>query len=273
MTGDPYGRDVLAARARPRPVDPEVPAEPGLLVHHRASRFTGTLVRIEAGSAVLRNARGQERLFPLAPGIFSVDGQRVTLVRARPAASATPARTASGSVAGPPVPARVARAARIYVEGVHDAELVEKVWGDDLRAEGIVVEYLEGIDHLSDVVRAFAPGPGRRLGVLVDHLVPGSKESRLAAAVEGPHVLVVGHPYVDVWQAVRPEVVGIAAWPVVPRGRPWKEGICAALGVADPRAYWRRILGSVRGYADLEQPLVGAVERLLDFLTEPEPST
>jgi len=159
------------------------------------------------------------------------------------------------------------------VEGVHDAELVEKVWGDDLRAEGIVVEYLEGIDHLSDVVRAFAPGPGRRLGVLVDHLVPGSKESRLAAAVEGPHVLVVGHPYVDVWQAVRPEVVGIAAWPVVPRGRPWKEGICAALGVADPRAYWRRILGSVRGYADLEQPLVGAVERLLDFLTEPEPST
>jgi hypothetical protein len=30
----------------------------------------------------------------------------------------------------------VARASRIYVEGKHDAELVEKIWGDDLRAIG-----------------------------------------------------------------------------------------------------------------------------------------
>ena len=70
--------------------------------------------------------------------------------------------------------ARVARASRIYVEGRHDAELVEKVWGDDLRIEGVVVEYLEGVDDLPGIVNRFQPGPGRRLGVLVDHLVEGS---------------------------------------------------------------------------------------------------
>ena len=45
-----------------------------------------------------------------------------------------------------------------------------------------------------------------------------------------PHVRVLGHPYVDVWQAVRPAALGIAAWPEVPRGTPWKEGVCAGLG-------------------------------------------
>ncbi|HEU4490684.1 MAG TPA: DUF3097 family protein [Jiangellales bacterium] len=60
--------------------------------------------------------------------------------------------------------ARVARASRIYVEGRHDAELVEKVWGDDIRVEGVVVEVLGGIDDLPARVAAFRPGPGRRLG-------------------------------------------------------------------------------------------------------------
>jgi hypothetical protein len=68
---------------------------------------------------------------------------------------------------------------------------------------------------------------------------------------------------------VKPSRLGLAAWPVVPRGRPWKEGVCAALGVDDPADLWRRILASVRSYADLEPALVGAVERLIDFVTEP----
>jgi hypothetical protein len=163
--------------------------------------------------------------------------------------------------------ARVARASRILVEGVHDAELVEKVWGDDLRVEGVVVERLDGADHLEAVVAEFAPGPGRRLGVLLDHLVAGSKEARLAAAVRHPDVLVTGTPYVDVWEAIRPEVVGIVAWPVVPKGLPWKEGVCAALGVDDPRAFWRRLLGAVTDWKDLERPFVHAVEQLVDFVT------
>ena len=155
------------------------------------------------------------------------------------------------------------------VEGVHDAELVEKVWGDDLRLEGVVVERLDGIDHLSGVIRAFAPSRGRRLGVLVDHLVPGSKEARLAAEVHHPHVAVTGTPYVDVWQAVKPSVVGIERWPTIERGRDWKAGVCEALGATSPGALWRRVIGSVETWHDLEQPLVRAVEQLIDFVTEP----
>ena len=165
--------------------------------------------------------------------------------------------------------AQVARASRILVEGIHDAQLVERVWGDDLRVEGVVVERLDGIDHLVQVVADFDPGPGRRLGVLVDHLLPGTKEARLASEVHHDHVLVTGTPFVDVWQAVKPAVVGIAAWPDVPRGIEWKLGVCRHLGVADPPTMWLRILASVRSFADLDPALVGAVEQLIDFVTVP----
>ena len=254
---------------------PAHPAVPGGRLVHRASGFAGTLVRIDRDQALVRGDLGIERSFKNDPGTFSVDGIAVRLVP--PAeeravdevrVSAT-ARTASGSRAVLGAKARVARASRILVEGVHDAELVEKVWGDDLRIEGVVVERLDGIDHLPDVIRAFAPARGRRLGVLVDHLVPGSKEARLAAEVRHPHVAVTGTPYVDVWQAVKPSVVGIERWPVIERGRPWKEGVCEALGVGNPGAFWRRILASVETWRDLEQPLVRAVEQLIDFVTEP----
>jgi hypothetical protein len=254
--------------ARLAKVYPRVVAVPGMALVHRASGFSGTLVRIEGGAAELRGRTGQERVFRLAPGAFAVDGTAVSLVR--PAAEPPPATgtTASGSVAVAAAPARVARAARIWVEGVHDAELVERVWGDDLRVEGVVVERLDGIDRLDRAIGAFRPGPARRLGVLVDHLVPGSKESRIAEAVRGPDVLVTGTPFVDVWQAVRPAVLGIAAWPEIPRGTEWKAGVCAELGLGDPPAAWRRILASVTSYADLEPALVGAVERLIDFVTD-----
>jgi hypothetical protein len=171
----------------------------------------------------------------------------------------------------------VARASRILVEGRHDAELVEKVWGDDLRVEGVVVELLEGVDHLAEALKALRPGPGQRVGVLVDHLVPGSKESRIAASIgSGPHarhVLVVGHPFVDVWQGVRPVALGIESWPTVPRDIDWKHGVCQALGwphrdQADIARAWRRILSRVDSYTDLEPTLLGRVEELIDFVTE-----
>jgi hypothetical protein len=178
-------------------------------------------------------------------------------------------RTASGSIAVSGAPARVARASRIMVEGLHDAELVERVWGDDLRVEGVVVEMLDGADHLDVVIRGFGPRPGRRLGILLDHLVEGSKESRLAAGIDHPDVLVTGHPFVDIWAGVKPQLIGLERWPDVPMGTPWKEGICAAIGVDDARQFWKRLLGSVSSYADLEPALVGAVEQLIDFVTEP----
>lgn len=252
--------------ARVATLYPTLDARPGMTVRHRASGFTGVVRIIELGTITLRGATGVERVFPLEPGAFAVDGAAVTLVVRREQTAAAPAHTASGS-RHVDAKARTARAGRIYVEGVHDAELVERVWGDDLRVEGVVVERLDGIDHLAVAVRQFAPGPGRRLGVLVDHLVPGTKEARLAAEVRHPHVLVTGTPFVDVWEAVRPGLVGLSEWPRIPKGTPWKEGVCAALGVGDPRAFWRTLLGAVRSYRDLETPFVGAVEHLVDFVT------
>ncbi len=246
-----------------------VEAVAGLEVTHRASVFTGRVVGLRANTVTLQSQSGQVRMFNLLPGAFVASGRVATLVPLRVVATTT-SRTASGSVAvGGRRRARVARASRILVEGIHDALLVERVWGDDLRVEGVVVERLDGIDHLAAEIAAFGPAPGRRVGVLVDHLVPGTKESRLAEEVAHPQVLVTGTPFVDVWQAVRPAVVGLHHWPTVPKGQDWKSGICRALGEPDPATCWRRILGSVHSYVDLEPALVGAVERLIDFVTEP----
>ncbi len=247
---------------------PQVAAVPGLSLTHRASGFSGILLRLEGGGVEIRGKTGLERVFRQTPGGFAVDGRPVTLVRPRPSGDAAPGVTASGSLAVAGARAKVARGGRLWVEGVHDAALVERVWGDDLREEGVVVERLDGIDHLAEAIRSFDPNPARRLGVLVDHLVPGSKESRLAASVAHPDVLVTGTPFVDVWQAVRPSVVGIDAWPVIPVGTDWKTGICRALGLGSPPVAWRALLGRVHTYADLEPALVGAVEQLIDFVTE-----
>jgi hypothetical protein len=266
-----YGNDVLSGDWRRRRVVPEVDVEPEMVVEDAESGFCGAVVGFEAGAVVLEDRHGRRRNFPLLPAAFLLDGQVVTLRRpvSRPAAVARPRRTASGSIAVDNAAARVALASRIWVEGIHDAALVERIWGDDLRVEGVVVEPLDGIDALAAEVRAFDPGPGRRLGVLVDHLVAGSKESRIVAGVTSPYILVTGHPYVDIWQAVKPERVGLRAWPVVPPGRPWKEGVCAAVGVAEPADMWRRVLGSVSSFRDVETPLIGAMERLIDFVTTP----
>ena len=253
---------------RKRPQVPEVPAEPGLVLEEPGTGFCGAVIRCEAGTVTLEDRFGKHRVFPLAPGGFLLEGRPVTLVRPSSGAPVRPTRTASGSVAVAGARARVARAGRIYVEGRHDAELVERVWGDDLRIEGVVVECLEGVDDLPAIVADFAPGPDARLGVLVDHLVEGTKESRVAASVTDPHTLVVGHPYVDVWQAVKPSSVGIPAWPHVPPGQDWKIGVCRALGWPEHTgAAWRRILSRVRSYKDLEPELLGRVEELIDFVT------
>jgi len=252
---------------RSRETYPVVEAAEGRIVEHRASGLVGFVVRSKSGVVVLRDRRGRECPVRLLPGGFVVEGRIVTLVPPRPAGGGAPSLTASGSVAVEHQP-RVAQASRMLVEGVHDAELVEKVWGDDLRAEGVVVERLDGLDHLPEAVLDFRPGPGRRLGVLVDHLVDGSKESRISQALTSPYVLVTGTPYVDVWEAVKPSLIGISHWPSIPRGVSWKQGVCQVLGERDPAAFWRRLLGSVHSYADLEPPLVGAVEELIDFITE-----
>jgi hypothetical protein len=280
VTSDRYGSDVLStdwrapARGRATPAE----ATPGLVVEEVVTGWCGAVVSVERDLDVLtlEDRHGKRRTFPLGPG-FLLEGRPVVLTApvTRPAPAA-PRRTASGSVAVPGHRARVARESRIFVEGRHDAELVEKVWGDDLRVEGVVVEHLGGVDDLLDALRAFEPGPARRVGVLVDHLVAGSKESRIAEEVRrspvGAHVLVVGHPFVDIWAAVKPERLGLEAWPQVPRNVEWKHGVCEALGwphadQADVARAWQHILGRVTSYADCEPALLGRVEELIDFVT------
>jgi hypothetical protein len=254
-----------------------VEAVVGDVVEEVMTGWCGAIVRVDRdlGTVDLEDRRGRVRTFPLGPG-FHLDGKPVELTPPRRKAPERPTRTASGSVAVD-ARARTARASRIWVEGRHDAELVEKVWGDDLRAEGVVVEYLEGVDRLDERLADFEPGPGRQVGVLVDHLVAGSKESRIAADVGrgpwGEHVLIVGHPYVDIWQAVRPDRLGLRAWPTVPRDVAWKAGVCDALGwphaeQADIARAWQQILSRVVSYTDLEPELLARVEQLIDFVTE-----
>ena len=290
---DPYGGDVLSGdwrvpkngRAR------EVEAEAGLVVEDVETGWCGAVVRVEKAGGMqvvhLEDRRGRSKGFPLGPG-FLLDGAPVILTpptaaarAAAQSATAATSRTASGSRAVAGARAKVASGSRIFVEGKHDAELVEKVWGDDLRVEGVVVEMLDGVDDLAAVIRDFQPAPGRRLGVLVDHLIPGTKETRLVNSALGarpsfaPYVTILGHPYVDVWQSVRPERLGFTTWPVIPRGQSWKHGIVAELGwphetQTDIALAWKRILSTVRTYADLEPTLLASVEELIDFVTTKE---
>ncbi len=313
MDDDRYGSDVLSGDWRSKGVKKvrQVPLERDMVLEDPDSGWAGAVVGLEAGNVSLEDWKGRTRAFPFT-GQFLLEGELVTLGRpqapvgrsggARPAAgptggAAAPAgrigaapavrhasdggrlRTASGSFAVEQQRARVALPSRIMVEGRHDAELVEKVWGADLRVEGVVVEYLEGVDNLAEVLDEFRPSRDRRVGVLVDHLVPGSKESRFADAVMrgkwGAHVLVVGHPFVDVWQSVKPSRLGLTAWPTIPRSIEWKKGILQHLGwpadeQADVARAWQRILGQVRTFADLEPQLLGRVEELIDFVTEPK---
>ena len=262
-----YERDILDefADARRRPVYPSVEVSLGLVVEDRASGFVGDVVRWNHEAVTLRDRKQHLRNFTWKSGGFLYEGTPVSLVRPAQQRTATRQLTASGSFAADGS-ARVARASRIWVEGTHDAELAEHVWGDDLRELGVVVEPMHGADHLAAAVREFQPGADRRLGILLDHLVAGSKEFRLAASVDHPAVLVTGHPFVDVWAGIRPRAAGLAEWPDVPKGQPWKQGVCAALGVPF-EGFWPRLLTSVRTYADLEPELIGAVERLIDFVS------
>ncbi len=278
MTGILSGPIDGSGKRRKRPQLPKQPATKGLVVRHRTSGYVGAIVKFSGQQVTIRAGDGREHVLPVSDGAFSVGGNTVTLVRPAPAAPSAPAITASGSIGPEQRGARVAVASRILVEGLHDAELVEKIWGDDLRAEGVVVEPLHGADDLRAVITEFAPTPDRRLGILLDHLITHTKESRIAEAAldassGGPaadSVMIRGHEYVDIWQAVRPSVIGIQAWPTIPKGTDWKEGIRAELGFGGSTGeLWGTILARVSSYRDLEPSLIGAVEELIDFVAPP----
>ncbi len=259
----------LDAPRHSKPTYPSMPAVMGAVVEHRGTGTVGAIVRFKPQEIVVRDRHGRDHTLVPRDGSFMMDGQPVSLRQPTShEVSAAPQFTASGSVDLGSVPARMARASRIWVEGIHDAELIEKVWGDDLRVEGIVVEQMEGMDDLVERISRFGPRPGRRVAVLLDHLVDGSRESRAAAEISDPNVLIVGHPYVDVWQTIRPEIAGIDEWPTIPMGTEWKIGVMRHFGATgEPGLFWKRLLGRVSTFRDLEIPMVGAVEQMIDFVT------
>ncbi|MDJ0497519.1 MAG: DUF3097 family protein [Acidimicrobiia bacterium] len=261
-------RDVIADDQRKREY-PKVEAALGLKLTHRPSRTTGVIASFVAGQrVVLRDEAGQLHDLRPHPGVLLLEGKPIELIALEAPSDRSVQLTASGSIKAAPARSVTAQASRIWVEGVHDAELIERIWGDDLRVEGVVVEPLHGADALVERISSFRPGPHRRLGVLLDHLIAGSKESRIAAGVSDNNVLICGHPYVDVWQAIKPQTIGIEMWPRVPRGTPWKEGVVTALGSQhDPGEFWHQILDRVSSYRDVETPLVNSVEQLIDFVT------
>ncbi|MDO4910686.1 MAG: DUF3097 family protein [Corynebacterium sp.] len=252
---------------------PVIPAKPGLVIEVLATGYCGAVVGFEKtydGEVVyLEDYYGKRRPFKLRPGAFLYEGTRCTLSRWVQPREDGPRRSASGSIRVNDRVAKVAAPSRIWVEGVHDAAIVEKIWGHDLRVEGVVVEYLEGLDNLPDRLAEFEPTNERRIGVLADHLIEGTKETRLTKDV-GPYVLVTGHPYIDIWEAVKPSAVGIPAWPKIPRGKDWKTEVCKQLGWSDSTEGFHRVLGSIKSFRDVDRHLVGAVESLVDFVTNPE---
>jgi hypothetical protein len=264
-----YGRDVLDGFTTKAAPPPEVAVRVGDVIEHRASDFCGSIVAITNSMVRLRGRGDVEREFLRKPGAFLVEGKPATIVVRTVLKPMQPSMTRSGSV-HVASDARVAVGSRLLVEGIHDAELVEHVWGDDLRHEGIVVERLDGADHLTDWLDDFRPTDSRRVGVLLDHLVAGSKESRLAATITDPNVMICGTPYVDIWQAIRPQRVGLEAWPEIPRSMDWKTGICRVFNEPEPGRLWKKLLGQVRSYRDLEAGLVGPVEQLIDFVCAAE---
>src|SRR4051794_10745083 len=128
---DRYGSDVLTSdwRAPKRGRAVEAVADLGAVVEEVTTDWCGEIVAVDRDldTLTLEDRQGRRRPFPLGRG-FLLGGKPVILrAPVRQAAPAKPGRTASGSVAVPRARARVARASRIYVEGRHDAELVEKV--------------------------------------------------------------------------------------------------------------------------------------------------
>ena len=216
------------------------------------------------------------RVFPLGPG-FLVDGRPVILTAPRPAPARRPAahrvRVGQGATPEPEwrwPAASTSRGATTPNSSSRSGVTIfgSKVWWWSTWA---------GSTISPTIVTEFGPGPRRRLGVLVDHLVTGSKRPvsprPCAAARAASTAWWSGTPTSTSGRRSSRRGSDWPAWPTVPRGVEWKNGICQALGwphrtQADIARAWQRIRGSVRDWTDLEPELIGRVEELIDFVTQ-----
>ena len=246
-----------------------------MVVEDAETGFVGAVMRIEYGRMELEDRHGRKKPFPVGPG-YLIDGRPVILTPP----TGRPASVRAPRLARWPCPtlARRWRSRAVSTSRAATTPNSSNRCGVTTCASRRRRRIPGGVDDLAAIVEEFRPAPGRRLGVLVDHLVAGSKEARIADAVRrgpgGAHTLVVGHPFIDIWQAVKPGRIGVQAWPVIPKGVDWKKGVCSRLGwphaqQADIARAWQRIRGRVRDWNDLEPELIGRVEELIDFVTSP----
>ena len=202
------GRSTSTARAGRGPSTRRSRPCPGLVVTQRGTPFTGRVIEARGDRMTIRDERtGREHLCRLTPGGFVVDGRPVTPGPAgrqagRPDTPADAHRIGLGRArpAAPPAsPGPAASSSRASTTPSSSS-------GCGATTCGSRASWSSGSTAPTTCPRSSGrsgPAPGRRLGVLLDHLVLGSKEQRLAATLDHPDVLVTGHPFVDVWQAVQ----------------------------------------------------------------------
>jgi hypothetical protein len=247
---DRYGSDVLAQgwRERGAKVAVDVPAEKDLVVEV-ADGFCGAVTRIEGGQVELEDYRGRRRLFPMGAG-FMIDGEPVRLVHPARAGTAGARRSAP-----PRDPSRstIPCAHRAAEPDPRRAGTTPSSWrrsGGTICAPRASSWSTCRSRPAGGLLAAAPPRRDRRYGVLVDHLVPGSKETRIVEQImrgpHGAHLRIVGHPYIDVWQCVTPTAMGIRAWPGSRAARNGRPGSAAprlaGRSQADIAHAWKRIL-------------------------------
>ena len=196
--------------------------------------FCGDIVTITAEAVTLRDRQGQHRQFRYKPGGFLIDGKPVTLVRAGPRSQRRPAGDQQRLGRRPPAGAAQRRHGQ---PDLGRGQATTPSWSSTCGATtcaswGSSSSRCTASTTWSAWSAEFAPSPAapaRGAGRPPRRRLEGGAPRR---QVRGPDVLVTGHPFVDVWAGVRPQVIGLDAWPDVPRGVEWKEGMCDALGVS-----------------------------------------
>lgn len=163
-----------------------LPSEVSMVLGAHSSGFVGEVMKVGKVAGQWQMELEDRRMRRCAGSRWGAafgEGQPVNLLPALPASIAPRKKiTASGSF-HVEHEARVAKPHESGWRSKHDAELISKIWGADLAFAGIMIEELFGADNLRQILSAFEPSDARRAGIMLDHLVPGSKEARIAAEI------------------------------------------------------------------------------------------
>ena len=248
LTSGDLPRPLRHRRPRHRLARPEArprrrgAAELGAVVEEVTTDWCGEIVAVDRDlhTLTLEDRRGKRRTFPLGPG-FLLEGRPVILaapVRGGGPGEADaygvrlgrrPRRQGPGRPGQPDLrrgPAR-RRAGR---EGLGRRP------ADRGRGRGVPRRRRR---PRPTTCATSGPAPSAGSACSSTTWCAGSKESRIAQRIAkspvGKHVLIVGHPFIDIWAAVKPERLGLQRWPDVPAQHRVEEGRLPAARLAAPR--------------------------------------